>query len=91
VIRFLLVGLMLYIGYRIIISLISAKKPLTKSPGGRDQGIETHRDPVCGVYVSEETAVIGRHDGQRHYFCSMNCLEKYREQLDHSSPSNPED
>lgn len=90
-IRFLLVGLLLYIGYRIIKSLISAKKPLTKSPGGRDQGIETHRDPVCGVYVSEETAVIGRHDGQRHYFCSMNCLEKYREQLDHSSPSNPED
>lgn len=90
-IKFLLVGLMLYIGYRIIKSLISAKKPLTKSPGGRDQGIETHRDPVCGVYVSEETAVIGRHDGQRHYFCSMNCLEKYREQLDHSSPSNPED
>lgn len=90
-IRFLLVGLLLYIGYRIIISLISAKKPLAKSPGGRDQGIETHRDPVCGVYVSEETAVIGRHDGQRHYFCSMNCLEKYREQLDHSSPSNPEE
>lgn len=90
-IRFLLVGLMLYIGYRIIISLVSAKKPLTKSPGGRDQGIETHLDPVCGVYVSEETAIVGRHDGQRHYFCSMNCLEKYREQLDHSSPSNPEE
>ena len=86
-IRFLLVGLMLYIGYRILLSLTSAKKPQTK-PGERlDTGVETHRDPVCGVYVSEEDAVIGRHDGQRHYFCSMNCLEKYREQLDHSSPS----
>lgn len=86
-IRFLVVGLLLYIGYRIIISLTSSKKPLTRPAGGREPGEETHRDPVCGVYVSEAAAVIGRHDGQRHYFCSMNCLEKYREQLDHSSPS----
>jgi len=91
VIRFLIIGLLLYVGYRIIISLTAAGKPLTKAPEGRHRGEETHRDPVCGVYVTEETAVIGRHDGQRHYFCSMNCLEKYREQLDHSSPSNPEE
>ena len=87
-IRLLLIGLLLYIGYRIIISLTSAKKPLVK-PGENhgSAGITTYRDPVCGVYVSEETAIIGRHEGQRHYFCSMNCLEKYREQLDHSSSS----
>lgn len=90
-IRFLIIGLMLYIGYRIIISLTSAEKPLPKHPNDRDHGVDTYRDPVCGVYVTEETAVIGRHDGQRHYFCSMNCLEKYREQLDHSSQSNPEE
>lgn len=90
-IRFLVMGLLLYIGYRILMSLVSAKKPLKKSSTERDQGIETYRDPICGVYVSEETAVIGRHDGQRHYFCSMNCLEKYREQLDNSSKSNPEE
>ena len=86
-IRFLVIGLLLYIGYRIIISLTSPKKPLVKP--GENHGtasVETHRDPVCGIYVSEEIAIIGRHDGQRHYFCSMNCLEKYREQLDHSSP-----
>lgn len=84
-IRFLIVGLLLYIGYRIVISLTSNKKPLTKTDASRDSSVETYRDPVCGVYVSEETAVIGRHNGERHYFCSMNCLEKYREQLDHSS------
>ena len=86
-IRLLVVGLLFYIGYRIIISLTSTNKPPAKSAANRDPGEETYRDPVCGVYVSEETAVIGRHNGQRHYFCSMNCLEKYREQLDHSSPS----
>ncbi|MDD2581190.1 MAG: transcriptional regulator [Desulfuromonadaceae bacterium] len=90
-IRFLIMGLLLYAGYRILISLTTAKRPLPKSSGGREDGEEIYRDPVCGVYVSEETAVIGRHNGQRHYFCSMNCLEKYREQLDHSSPLNPEE
>jgi YHS domain-containing protein len=79
--------LLLYIGYRIVISITSAKKPLEKTGESHGSvGVETYRDPVCGVYVSEEAAIIGRHDGQRHYFCSMNCLEKYREQLDHTSP-----
>ncbi|MDD2309760.1 MAG: transcriptional regulator [Desulfuromonadaceae bacterium] len=85
-IRFLIVGLLVYIGYRIVISLLSSKNPPSKPEPPLDPATETHRDPVCGVYVSEEDAVIGKLDGQRHYFCSMNCLEKYREQLDHTSP-----
>ena len=45
---------------------------------------EMYRDPVCGVYVTKGDAVIGRHDGERIHFCSMACLEKYREQLEHA-------
>jgi YHS domain-containing protein len=82
----LFLGLLLYVCYRIILSLTSDKKPLTKSGRDNDPGEETYRDPVCGVYISEETAVIGKHDGKRYYFCSMDCLEKYREQIDHISP-----
>ena len=87
-IRFLFIGLLLYIGYRIIISLTSAKRPSVKPSGNHSStGVETHLDPICGVYVSEEDAVVGKLDGQRRYFCSMNCLEKFREQLDHTSTS----
>ncbi|MFH1027967.1 MAG: transcriptional regulator [Pseudomonadota bacterium] len=82
-IRILIWGLLLYIGYRIIVSLASSKKSAEKPVGKMDSAEITYRDPVCGVYVSEEQAVVGRHDGQKHYFCSMDCLEKYREQLDH--------
>lgn len=82
-IRILIWGLLLYIGYRIITSLTSPKKTAAKPAGKMDSAETTHRDPVCGMYVSEEQAVVGRHNGQRHYFCSMVCLEKYREQLDH--------
>ncbi len=83
-IRLLVMGLLLYIGYRIIISLTATKKPPEKSAGNRDAGEETYRDPVCGLYISEDDAVVGKLDGQRHYFCSMACLEKFREQLDHT-------
>ncbi len=46
-------------------------------------GEETHKDPVCGTYVTEDDAVIGRVEGERVYFCSMECLEKYRDKLEH--------
>lgn len=85
-IRLFIWGLLLYIGYRIIISMTSGRKTVSKPVGKMGSAEATHRDPVCGVYVSEEQAVVGRLDGQRHYFCSMDCLEKYREQLDHPSP-----
>ena len=47
------------------------------------KGEDTFQDPVCGTYVSEADAVIGRVEGERVYFCSMACLEKYKERLEH--------
>lgn len=86
-IRILFLGLLCYIGYKIFVALTS-RKPASSQPTEQRNSDETaHRDPVCGVYVSEENAVIGRHNGQRHFFCSMACLEKFREQLDQSSPT----
>jgi YHS domain-containing protein len=84
VLRLLIWGLLLYVGYRIVLALISGKKLRTKPAERAKTVAETHRDPVCGIYVSEEQAVIGNHNGRRHFFCSMDCLEKYREQLDHT-------
>jgi YHS domain-containing protein len=83
-IRLLIWLLLIYIGYRVIMSLVSGKKPAAVNHGNPADAAMTHRDPICGMYVSEDDAVVGKLDGQRHYFCSMACLEKYREQLDHS-------
>jgi hypothetical protein len=33
------------------------------------------------MYVTEDDAVVGRLDDRKVYFCSMECLEKYRETL----------
>lgn len=76
--RFLFFVLLGYIVYR----LLSSRKQVTDNGQSRpQQATETYKDPICGVYVSAEDAVTGRHDGERLYFCSLECLEKYREQL----------
>ena len=59
----------------------SGKKELPKE---KPSGDETYRDPVCGVYVAEHDAVVGRLEGKRIYFCSMSCLEKYQTQVSHN-------
>lgn len=84
-IRLLFWALLLYIGYRVVKSLIASKEKDLPPP---TQGEDTVQDPVCGVYMSRNDAVVGKLDGERHYFCSMDCLEKFREKLDHKTDNN---
>jgi P-type Cu+ transporter len=48
---------------------------MAATPGG------SFTDPVCGMSVSPETAA-GSHDhkGQTYYFCSVGCLNKFRQE-----------
>jgi Cu+-exporting ATPase len=37
-------------------------------------------DPVCGMVVTPETAAAAwEHDDQTFYFCSVGCMERFRE------------
>ena len=36
------------------------------------------RDPVCGMTVSETTALRMQHSGAAYYFCSEHCLNKFQ-------------
>jgi len=48
-------------------------RPVPKvAPGG-----ELKKDPVCGTYVSADTSVTRRINGQLVYFCSPACRDKY--------------
>jgi YHS domain-containing protein len=80
-VRMILMIILFYVGFRIVQGFLNARKQEEKTlpPTGE----ETHRDPVCGVYVAEEDAVVGRIEGERVYFCSMACLEKYKDRLEH--------
>ncbi len=77
---------MLLIGYCVYLIIKGGmKKSVQSRPSDKPAGEITYRDPVCGVYVTEEDAVVGRHEGEKIYFCSMECLEKYRESLEKRS------
>lgn len=83
----LLIWLLLgYIGFRIIKTLTAPNKPLSSS-STQHAGEETVQDPICKMYLAKEDAIVGTLNGTRHYFCSMDCLEKFREQLDHTHQS----
>lgn len=75
IILWLLLG---YIGYRIIKGFLATGKNIPVEP---PEGTETFQDPVCGMYVSAEDATVGRLEGERIYFCSRDCLDKYQEKL----------
>jgi YHS domain-containing protein len=79
---FFLIGYLIYV----LVKKRSAVKIVEKKEEPRE---ETYLDPVCGVYVAEGDAVVGRLDGERIHFCSMACLEKYRDQLPHAKKAEP--
>lgn len=78
--RMLIWLLLIYVGYKVVKGAGQKKDGKTSAAGPVKE--ETFRDPVCGVYVTEEDAVIGRLEGERIHFCSMACLEKYREKIE---------
>ncbi|WP_298438452.1 transcriptional regulator [Geobacter sp.] len=81
--RILIWLLLIYIGYRIVKAIVQKKAGDEPADSSVTQREETYQDPVCGTYVAEDDAVIGRVEGERVYFCSMACLEKFREGLEH--------
>ena len=46
--------------------------------GARPSPMKLVRDPVCGTYVTPNTALSLTDRGATHYFCSQECRAKYR-------------
>jgi YHS domain-containing protein len=72
---------------RLVISMFSPRKPAPQSSsrGERgDRGVPSEkavaklvRDPQCGTYVAENTAIAARHGGEVVHFCSERCRDEY--------------
>ncbi|HOI74524.1 MAG TPA: YHS domain-containing protein [Syntrophales bacterium] len=84
-IRLAIILLILYLLYRLFrwIFLPGGKvvKPLPREDSGspREDLVE---DPVCHTYLPASQARKARFDEQDLYFCSEECLEKYRRELE---------
>jgi YHS domain-containing protein len=56
-------------------SSASASPP--KSPAAATIG-ELKKDPVCGTFISTQTAFQKAVNGETYYFCSMECRDRYK-------------
>ena len=75
--------LLIWVIRGLVRSLFGGNSRVVRYPGGQvppkaGAGGELKKDPVCGTYVSTDTAVIRRIDGQTVHFCSPACRDKYR-------------
>lgn len=55
-------------------------KPTGSGPQAQPRqpaGGTLHKDPVCGVYVTESTSFRLRKDGATVYFCSEECMRQF--------------
>jgi YHS domain-containing protein len=51
------------------------------------RGVQMARDPICGTFVVPDRAVaLSAGSGERFYFCSTDCRDKYRAGS-HASPA----
>ncbi len=74
---------------RMVVSFFSggARKPAPGAAGPASRGArgghtektvaKLVRDPQCGTYVSETTAIAARHGGEMLHFCSDKCRDEY--------------
>ena len=47
-----------------------------------------HIDPVCGMHVTENTAMAtDHHDGEKFYFCSTQCKDQFQREPARFAPS----
>ena len=47
-------------------------------------------DPVCGMEVNpEDAAAAWQHAGATYYFCSVHCMDRFREDPERFLSANP--
>ena len=51
-----------------------------------------HTDPVCGMAVDADSAAAAwEHDGKTYFFCSVGCMERFRQDPSQFLSQDPSD
>lgn len=81
--RFLILCLLIYVGYRALKALIlpreSSSRPETQEDLTRIDDVMV-KDPFCETYFPKRRGIKAVIRGETHYFCSTACRDKYLEQ-----------
>ena len=75
-------GLLWFIGFAVLFYLmmrVGCGAHMTHGHGGHGHGGEAKggKDPVCGMKVAADSGYTKVHAGERYWFCSRTCLEKF--------------
>jgi hypothetical protein len=79
-IRLILYGIVIYVGYRILKPWVASLMHSAKGDPHDDpssQEAELIRDPQCGTYFLTQRGVETKIGGRSVYFCSTECRDKY--------------
>jgi len=84
-IRLVIAGIIVYVVYRLSKSLFAPSERTAKGyPRGKEspaiKGEDLVKDPWCGTYVPISSAHTITLNGEKLYFCSKECLEKYKKE-----------
>lgn len=80
-IRIIIIGILLYLGYRLITGA-GRKEQEPENSSQQEQGDQVVEDvlvedPVCGNLVPKQQAIELEDNGEIIYFCSKECCDKY--------------
>ncbi len=76
--RLILYALLGLVIYYLLRGLLGSKP---KEENLREFEDELVKDPVCGIYIPKNKAIIAKVGGVKVYFCSKECKEKYLEEM----------
>jgi YHS domain-containing protein len=83
-IREFLLPLLFFLFLRSILGRFFSGFRRSAPPGGKPSpppvrtGGTLYKDPICGTYVSSDSAIAQNIRGETVYFCSTECRDKYR-------------
>ena len=78
--RFLIIFGLLILLYYLVKGWISHLKLRQTGRGGGNGELESEmvKDPHCKTYIPKDSAIRAHIDGRDYYFCSKECIRKFR-------------
>lgn len=94
-VKFLVIGLGIFIVYKLVANDFLHKKTQNTAQDQkvRDKKVaagELVKDPACGTYVSIDESITVRDGENIHHFCSYECRDKFLKELQEGGRELPE-
>ncbi|MCR4666665.1 MAG: transcriptional regulator [Desulfovibrio sp.] len=92
--KFLILGLAIYVLYRLFKNDFLKKQEKDRKEEEKDRAEkiahgEMVKDPECGSYVSKDCGITVRDGETVHYFCSYECRDKFLARLEEGGRTLP--